>query len=50
MDPKPVCKYGATCYRKNPAHLKQFAHPSKEQDEKRAKPKVVRNFAGQTFL
>jgi len=26
-DGKPVCKYGAACYRVNPDHLKQFWHP-----------------------
>ncbi|KAG0051256.1 hypothetical protein BGZ83_003963 [Gryganskiella cystojenkinii] len=26
----PLCKYGASCYRKNPDHLKQFAHPNKK--------------------
>ncbi|XP_050707432.1 probable tyrosyl-DNA phosphodiesterase [Eriocheir sinensis] len=24
---RPVCQYGAACYRKNPAHRKEFAHP-----------------------
>ncbi len=28
---KPVCKYGATCYRKNADHLKKFFHPAKEK-------------------
>ncbi len=23
----PPCKYGAECYRKNPAHFKEFSHP-----------------------
>lgn len=23
----PPCKYGAGCYRKNPAHFEQFSHP-----------------------
>lgn len=26
-DTRPVCKYGPSCYRKNPDHLKEFAHP-----------------------
>lgn len=26
---QPVCKYGASCYRRNPDHLKQFSHPNK---------------------
>eukprot|EP00931_Biecheleriopsis_adriatica_P034786 TRINITY_DN20073_c0_g1_i1.p1 TRINITY_DN20073_c0_g1~~TRINITY_DN20073_c0_g1_i1.p1 ORF type:complete len:623 (+),score=112.46 TRINITY_DN20073_c0_g1_i1:57-1871(+) len=24
---RPVCKYGAQCFRKNPQHLRDFAHP-----------------------
>eukprot|EP01107_Rhizomastix_libera_P000378 TRINITY_DN1066_c0_g1_i1.p1 TRINITY_DN1066_c0_g1~~TRINITY_DN1066_c0_g1_i1.p1 ORF type:complete len:790 (+),score=239.65 TRINITY_DN1066_c0_g1_i1:29-2398(+) len=24
---KPLCQYGVNCYRKNPAHFAQFAHP-----------------------
>jgi hypothetical protein len=33
---KPVCQYGANCYRKNPQHLKDFSHPnvSKKDDQK----------------
>jgi hypothetical protein len=27
VNSKPVCKYGATCYRTNPAHFNQFSHP-----------------------
>lgn len=27
-DPRPQCKYYATCYRRNPTHLAQFRHPS----------------------
>ncbi|EGG22548.1 ATP-dependent DNA helicase [Cavenderia fasciculata] len=26
---KPMCKYGAACYRKNADHLKEFNHPKK---------------------
>lgn len=26
---KPICKYGAKCYRKNPSHLQDFRHPGK---------------------
>lgn len=29
VDGKPVCKFGAACFRKNPDHLKQFHHPAK---------------------
>eukprot|EP01105_Mastigella_eilhardi_P018809 TRINITY_DN4385_c0_g1_i2.p1 TRINITY_DN4385_c0_g1~~TRINITY_DN4385_c0_g1_i2.p1 ORF type:complete len:587 (-),score=125.41 TRINITY_DN4385_c0_g1_i2:91-1851(-) len=28
-DPRPMCKYGASCYRKNEQHLRQFRHPPK---------------------
>lgn len=24
---KPMCQYGAKCYRKNPEHLREFDHP-----------------------
>lgn len=27
-DDRPGCMYGASCYRKNPDHFKQFKHPS----------------------
>ena len=23
----PMCRYGSTCYRKNPSHFKEFRHP-----------------------
>ena len=40
---KPICKYGAACYRKNPDHLRQFAHPDKEEKVEGAgrEPKTV---------
>ena len=25
--PKKLCPYGASCYRKNPAHFAEFSHP-----------------------
>ena len=28
--PLLVCPYGAKCYRKNPAHFKEYAHPGKD--------------------
>lgn len=31
MAARPACKYGASCYRKNPDHLKQFSHPGREK-------------------
>ena len=24
---KPLCKYGISCFRKNPLHFEEFAHP-----------------------
>lgn len=30
---KPVCKYGASCYRKNPDHLKKFSHPRRDSEQ-----------------
>ena len=39
MASKPLCKYGSCCYRKNPEHLRQFAHPS---DEPAGREKGVR--------
>eukprot|EP00928_Gymnodinium_smaydae_P067216 TRINITY_DN5015_c1_g1_i1.p1 TRINITY_DN5015_c1_g1~~TRINITY_DN5015_c1_g1_i1.p1 ORF type:complete len:542 (+),score=101.10 TRINITY_DN5015_c1_g1_i1:91-1716(+) len=30
-DGRPICKYGKDCYRKNPEHLKEFAHPWQER-------------------
>lgn len=31
MASKPVCKYGASCYRKNPDHFKQYSHPGQSE-------------------
>ncbi|CAF0810567.1 unnamed protein product [Rotaria sordida] len=28
---RPLCKYGAKCYRKHPDHLRNYCHPSTEQ-------------------
>lgn len=30
-DDRPVCKYGAKCYRKNAAHLNTYSHPHKKK-------------------
>jgi hypothetical protein len=30
---KPVCKYGAGCYRNNPEHLEQYYHPQPGADQ-----------------
>ena len=32
-EPKPSCKFGENCYRKNPQHLKQFRHPKRKHSE-----------------
>jgi hypothetical protein len=34
MDTKPICKYDPNCYRKNPDHIKNFSHPSRDQQQK----------------
>ena len=26
-DDRPICKYGADCYRKNPVHFAEYRHP-----------------------
>ena len=31
---KPVCKYGSSCYRKNPNHFKQYFHPEDAEHKK----------------
>lgn len=30
---RPLCKYGAKCYRKHPDHLRAYRHPSPEKEE-----------------
>lgn len=29
-DTRPWCQYGASCYRKNPVHFKEFRHPDRD--------------------
>ena len=36
MASKPVCQYGASCYRKNPDHFKQYSHPGRSERERKA--------------
>ncbi|OQR79679.1 hypothetical protein BIW11_05562, partial [Tropilaelaps mercedesae] len=36
--PKPLCKWGPLCYRKNPDHLKEFAHPHRTPVPTKTKP------------
>lgn len=43
MATRPVCKYGASCYRKNPDHLKQFSHPGREKVQQGGDGDVGRN-------
>ena len=31
VDTRPHCKYGNTCYRKNPDHFRQFQHPKRDR-------------------
>ncbi|CAF1131943.1 unnamed protein product [Adineta ricciae] len=30
---RPICKYGANCYRKHPDHLRDYQHPKTDQKE-----------------
>jgi len=32
-NPKPLCAYGAKCYRKNPEHTKNYSHGKKDKKE-----------------
>lgn len=34
---RPICKYGPTCYRKNPKHFEQFSHPWLTQEKSTVK-------------
>ena len=36
MASKPICKYGASCYRKNPDHFKQYSHPGSSEGEEKS--------------
>lgn len=36
---RPVCKYGTECYRKNPAHLKNYYHPPTTDEGSKGKLK-----------
>src|SRR5437588_723256 len=33
MTSLPMCKYGASCFRKNPDHFKQFKHPQLNKNQ-----------------
>ncbi|KAJ3343953.1 hypothetical protein HDU93_005236 [Gonapodya sp. JEL0774] len=35
---KPACKYGVACYRRNAAHLSEYSHPAKPEDQKPVAP------------
>ena len=44
MSGKPICKYGTSCYRQNPQHLKDFAHPEKEASSNPKAKKMSKTF------
>ena len=49
--PKPVCKYGAKCYRKNPEHFENFDHPAcKKVVSQQAQQKTAKSSPEQMFL
>ncbi|KAK3608963.1 hypothetical protein CHS0354_026292 [Potamilus streckersoni] len=33
LDSKPLCQFGANCYRRNPQHFQQFRHPKRKVEE-----------------
>merc|ERR1719343_209420 len=33
-DTRPVCKHGTKCYRQNPAHFVEFAHPWLDEENR----------------
>lgn len=37
---RPLCKYGAKCYRKHPDHLRDFDHPSTDKKEEEDEDEV----------
>ena len=45
---KPMCKYGALCYRSNPDHLRKFSHPPKTAAERLRLRRTQRQQTGQT--
>lgn len=59
---KPICKYGASCYRKNPDHFKQYSHPGRregeevvadqstcEEEERRSRPSKATKASGSFY-
>ena len=38
----PVCEYGKKCFRKNPLHFKEFAHPWLDNDKSKPNQKRLR--------
>ncbi|XP_074650831.1 histone PARylation factor 1-like [Tubulanus polymorphus] len=47
-DDRPVCKYGEKCYRTNAAHLSQFKHAQKLQQEQEKQPKMQKRKSTET--
>lgn len=38
---RPLCRYGAKCYRKHPDHLKAYQHPSATDEEEEEEEELV---------
>lgn len=51
-DTRPMCRYGANCYRKNPDHFREFRHPLKSDalDEIRSEHEKMKEKARQNKL
>ena len=45
---KPPCKYGSECYRKNPDHLRRFAHPPAPAEDERNPEDSTQQLAAST--
>jgi len=46
---RPVCKYGAECYRKNPDHMKNYYHPPKADKESKVIMQRVGNYLARSI-
>ncbi|CAL8097445.1 unnamed protein product [Calicophoron daubneyi] len=50
---KPLCKYGAKCYRKNPAHFEEYEHPERSIETNEASVSIPSNLlsgAGESHI
>ncbi|KND00810.1 hypothetical protein, variant [Spizellomyces punctatus DAOM BR117] len=43
VDSRRVCKYGQSCYRKNPMHFAEFAHPWLDKDSSQLNAKLTKS-------